>query len=219
MTRDLYDEGAWRKRGQSQVECAREDDRLPPMYAPATVRNRDFILDVLRDVLPTTGVILEIASGSGEHVVHFASNFPSLVFRLRLEQFTEVTVRVKCSSGHERRGRPVLGRFSNAGQRLLMASSARTWTPLRPWNATVGLTAGCGCDTEGRCLYLYGPYNERVRDGPEDPSIRPEPSRSRSELGSARFEAVAAMTQSVGFSVPTVTEMPANNLSVVFRRT
>ena len=44
-------------------------------------RNRDFILDVLRDVLPTTGVILEIASGSGEHVVHFARNFPSLVFQ------------------------------------------------------------------------------------------------------------------------------------------
>ena len=39
------------------------------------------ILDVLRDVLPTTGVILEIASGSGEHVVHFARNLPSLVFQ------------------------------------------------------------------------------------------------------------------------------------------
>ena len=49
-------------------------------YAPATVRNRDFILNVLRDVLPVTGAILEIASGSGEHVVHFARNFPSLVF-------------------------------------------------------------------------------------------------------------------------------------------
>jgi tRNA G46 methylase TrmB len=49
-------------------------------YAPATVRNRDFILDVLRDVLPMTGVILEIASGSGEHIVHFARNLPSLVF-------------------------------------------------------------------------------------------------------------------------------------------
>ena len=49
-------------------------------YAPATLRNRDFILDVLRDVLPTTGVILEIASGSGEHVVHFARNFPSSRF-------------------------------------------------------------------------------------------------------------------------------------------
>ena len=49
-------------------------------YAAATIRNRDFILDVLRNVLPMSGVILEIASGSGEHVVHFARNFPSLVF-------------------------------------------------------------------------------------------------------------------------------------------
>src|SRR5271155_1979970 len=50
-------------------------------YAAATVRNRDFILDILRDVLPMTGVILEIASGSGEHIVHFARNLPSLVFQ------------------------------------------------------------------------------------------------------------------------------------------
>ena len=54
------------------------DDR---QYAPATLRNRDFILDVLRDVLPKTGLILEIASGSGEHVVHFARDFPALVFQ------------------------------------------------------------------------------------------------------------------------------------------
>ena len=54
------------------------DDR---QHAPATLRNRDFILDVLHDVLPKTGVILEIASGSGEHVVHFARNLPSLVFQ------------------------------------------------------------------------------------------------------------------------------------------
>jgi tRNA G46 methylase TrmB len=54
------------------------DDR---QYAPATLRNRDFILDVLRDVLPMTGVILEIASGSGEHIVHFAKYFPALVFQ------------------------------------------------------------------------------------------------------------------------------------------
>ena len=54
------------------------DDR---QYAPAMLRNRDFILDVLRDVLPMTGVILEIAGGSGEHVVHFARNLPALVFQ------------------------------------------------------------------------------------------------------------------------------------------
>jgi hypothetical protein len=53
------------------------DDR---QYSPATLRNRDLILDVLRDVLPMTGAILEIASGSGKHIVHFVGNLPSLVF-------------------------------------------------------------------------------------------------------------------------------------------
>ena len=56
---------------------ALSDDR---QYAPATLRDRDFILDVRRDDLPMTGVILEIASGSGEHIVHFAKNFAALVF-------------------------------------------------------------------------------------------------------------------------------------------
>src|SRR6202042_2221754 len=58
-----------------------EEDGDHRQYAPATLRNRDFILDVLRDALPTRGVILEVASGSGEHVVHFAKSFPSLVFQ------------------------------------------------------------------------------------------------------------------------------------------
>ena len=56
-----------------------------PQYAPATLRNRDFILDVIRDVirdaLPTKGIIPGVASGSGEHVVHFARNLPSLAFQ------------------------------------------------------------------------------------------------------------------------------------------
>jgi hypothetical protein len=58
-------------------ECVRKtsDDR---QYPPATLRNRDFILDVLRDALPMTGVILEIASGSGEHIVHFQPSDPEL---------------------------------------------------------------------------------------------------------------------------------------------
>ena len=61
-------------------ECVRNmsDHR---QYAPATLRNRDFILDVLREVLPGKGEILEIASGSGEHVVHFAKNLVSLDFQ------------------------------------------------------------------------------------------------------------------------------------------
>ena len=54
------------------------DDRA---YAPATQRNRDVILEVLRRVLPDRGTVLEIASGSGEHIVHFAEHLPGLSFQ------------------------------------------------------------------------------------------------------------------------------------------
>ena len=47
-------------------------------HAPATLRNRDAIAEVLRDWLPPSGTVLEVASGSGEHVVHFAAAFPAL---------------------------------------------------------------------------------------------------------------------------------------------
>src|ERR1700722_19120708 len=85
-------------------------------YAPATVRNRDFILDVLHDVLPTTGTILEVASDSGEHVVHFARNLPSLVFQPsdpEPDALLSVVAWVKAKTlGHEV---AVIGRI---GQRL-----------------------------------------------------------------------------------------------------
>ena len=73
------DESARRKPGQAQIECARKmtDHR---QYAPATVRNRDFILDVLRDVLPMTGGILEIASGSGRARRSFCEKLPESRF-------------------------------------------------------------------------------------------------------------------------------------------
>ena len=49
-------------------------------HAPATMRNRDAIVDILRDILPGQGMILEIASGTGEHIVYFGLKFPDLTF-------------------------------------------------------------------------------------------------------------------------------------------
>ncbi len=51
------------------------------LQAPATARNRDPILEVLRGVLPESGLVLEVASGSGQHVVYFAQHFPHLTFQ------------------------------------------------------------------------------------------------------------------------------------------
>lgn len=53
----------------------------PRLRAPSALRNRDAILAVLTDILPSSGLVLEIASGSGEHAVHFAKALPGLSFQ------------------------------------------------------------------------------------------------------------------------------------------
>ena len=61
------------------AEWKQADD--PRLFAPATQRNRDAILAVLRETMPAAGLALEVASGSGEHVVHFAGALPGLTFQ------------------------------------------------------------------------------------------------------------------------------------------
>src|SRR6478735_1910493 len=136
-------------------------------YAPATVRNRDFILDVLRNVLPTTGVILEIASGSGEHIVHFARNFPALVFQPsdpEPDAVLSVAAWVKAAG------------VTNVRPPIALDASNRVWPiasadgiicinmiHISPWEATVGLAKGAAAILPpGSPLYLYGPY---LREG------------------------------------------------------
>ena len=161
-------------------------------YAPATVRNRDFILDVLRDVLPMTGVILEIASGSGEHVVHFARNLPSLVFQPsdpEPEALLSVAAWVKDAQVTNVRAPIVL----DASQSLWPIASADgiiciNMVHISPWDATCRIDQGRGRDPSSRvtALSLWPIQTQRVRNGPEQPSVRPEPSRSQPDLGSAR---------------------------------
>src|SRR5260370_26710674 len=115
-------------------------------YAPATVRNRDFILGVLRDVLPTTGVIREIASGSGEHVVHFARNLPSLVFQpsdREPDALQGVAAWVKTTRATTVRAPGVL----DASQSPWPIASADgiiciNMVHISPWNATLALIRG-----------------------------------------------------------------------------
>jgi Protein of unknown function (DUF938) len=193
-------------------------------YAPAAVRNRDFILDVLRDLLPMTGVILEIASGSGEHVVHFARNFPSLVFQPsdpEPKALLSVAEWVKAVQVTNVRAPIVL----DASQSPWPIASADgiiciNMVHISPWDATVGLIAGAAATLPpGSPLYLYGPYKrEGFATVPSNETFDRNLRDRNRAWGLRDLEAVAAIAQSAGFSVPTVTETPANNLSVVFRR-
>ena len=193
-------------------------------YAPATVRNSDFIVDVLRDVLPTTGLILEIASGSGEHVVHFARNFPGLIFQPsdpEPEALLSVAAWVKNAEVTNVRAPIVL----DASQSPWPIASADAiicinMVHISPWDATVGLITGAAATLlPASPLYLYGPYKRKgFATAPSNEAFDRNLRDRNPTWGLRDLEAVAGVAQSVGFSAPTVTEMPANNLSVVFRR-
>jgi Protein of unknown function (DUF938) len=193
-------------------------------YAPATVRNRDFILDVLREVLPTTGVILEIASGSGEHVVHFARNLPSLVFQPsdpEPDALLSVAAWMKAAEVTNVRAPIVL----DASQPRWPIASADgiiciNMVHMSPWDATIGLITGAAATLPpGSPLYLYGPYKRKGFATAPSNEAFDRNLRDRNPIWGLRdLEAIAAIAQSAGFSIPDITEMPANNLSIVFRR-
>jgi hypothetical protein len=193
-------------------------------YAPATLRNRDFILDVIRDVLPTKGVILEVASGSGEHVVHFARNLSSLVFQPSdsdPDALLSVAAWVKAAGVTNVRA-PIALDASNPVWPIASADGiiCINMIHISPWEATLGLIKGAAAILPPASpIYLYGPY---IREGfatAESNQAFDRSLRGRNPSWGLRdLEAVAAVAQSAGFSEPVITEMPANNLSVVFRR-
>jgi hypothetical protein len=193
-------------------------------YAPATVRNRDFILDVLRDVLPTTGVILEIASGSGEHVVHFARNLPSLVFQPsdpEPDALLSVAAWMKAAEVANVRA-PIVLDASRSPWPIASADGiiCINMVHISPWDASVGLIRGAAAILPpGSPLYLYGPYKRKGFATAPSNEAFDRNLRDRNPIWGLRdLEAIAAIAQSAGFSIPDITEMPANNLSIVFRR-
>src|SRR5271156_6414258 len=197
------------------------DDR---QYAPATLRNRDFILAVLRGVLPTTGVILEIASGSGEHIVHFARNFPALIFQPsdpEPDALLSVAAWVKETRVTNVRAPIVL----DASQSFWPIASADgiiciNMVHISPWEATLGLIKGAAAILPPASpLYLYGPYiREGFATAPSNQAFDRSLRDRNQRWGVRELETVAAVAQSVGFSVAIIAEMPANNRSVVLRR-
>ncbi len=144
------------------------DDR---QYAPATLRNRDFIVGVLRDVLPTKGVILEIASGSGEHIVHFARHFPALVFQPSDPEpnaLLSVAAWVRATGVTIVRA-PIARDASHSIWPIASVDGiiCINMVHISPWEATLGLLKGAAAILPpGSPFYLYGPYK---REGSQRP--------------------------------------------------
>lgn len=200
------------------------------MREPAAERNRKVILEVLKEVLPPSGTVLEVSSGTGQHAAFFA---PELAPRRWQPSEFE---------------RALIGSIEAWGERvpeanlfppITLDASAPVWpveeTPpdppisaivninmihIAPWEAALGLLAGAGrILPPGGILYLYGPYR---RGGVHTVSSNEDFDRSLQardpQWGVRDLDEVEAAAKGEGLVLDRVIEMPVNNLSVVFRK-
>ncbi len=191
-------------------------------HAPATARNRDPLLAVLRGVLPERGLLLEVASGTGEHAAHLAPHFPALVF-----QPTDPDAESRASIDAWAWGipniRPALELDAASGTWPVAAADALlciNMIHIAPWAATEGLLRGAArLLAPGAPLILYGPFRRGGRHSAASNEAFDASLRARDPAWGVRdLEQVAALAAAQGFGPAEVTEMPANNLTAVFRR-
>lgn len=192
--------------------------------APAVLRNREPIAALLPRLLPQTGLVLEVASGTGEHAAFFASLFPNLEW-----QPTDPDLGALASI----RAWRAEADLPNLLEPLILDASSPDWPidranailcfnmiHISPWEATLGLLAGAGRLLQrGSPLILYGPYfRAGVATAPSnaefDRSLRARDPR----WGLRHLESVTAEAEARGLRFERLFEMPANNLTVVYRR-
>ncbi len=194
-------------------------------HAPATVRNREAIAAVLAEWLPATGTVLEVASGSGEHVVHFAATFPALNWQPSdPDPAGLVSIAAWCADAG----------LANITQPLALDASADDWpighadailcinmVHISPWAATLGLLAGATRLLPSAApLILYGPYVEPDVPTADSNLAFDSSLRARDPAwGLRRTDDVKAVAAAAGLTFAERRAMPANNLMLLFRRT
>jgi SAM-dependent methyltransferase len=196
-----------------------EDDRR---YAPAAARNREAIAAALAGLLPASGLVLEIASGSGEHALHLARTFPALDWQ---PSDPDAGARASIAAWRDAEGTPnlrppldldAMGRapFPRADAVLCI-----NMIHIAPWAATLGLLdKAAAALAPGAALLLYGPFlRAGVATAPSNLDFDAALRAENPAWGIRALEQVAAAA-APRFTLDRVVEMPANNLTVAFRR-
>ena len=196
---------------------------MTALSSPAAERNKGPILEVLRRVLPQTGTVLEIASGTGQHVIHFAQALPALTWQpsdADPEARSSVTTYL---AAHV---------LPNVLGPLDLDVHARPWPipacdaivcinmiHISPWTATEALFAGANEVLRDGVVYLYGPYRlHGAHTAPSNAAFDRSLRAQNPQWGVRDLEEVTAVAGAAGFGLAETVQMPANNLSVVFRR-
>ena len=188
-------------------------------------RNRDPILAVLERVLPATGLVLEIASGTGEHGVHFATGLPDLTWQP--------------SDPDPAMGESIADWVAEAGLAnlrppLVIDAGAADWPVtaadavvcinmihISPWTTAEGLMAGAArVLSAGGVLFLYGPYQVGgAHTAPSNAAFDADLRRRNPAWGIRDLNDITALAARNGLVLVEVIDMPANNKSVLYRKT
>ncbi len=199
---------------------------MSKQFAPATQRNREAIADVLADVLPVNGLALEIASGTGEHVIHFAACFPDLIWQPSDDDAGGLASITAWRADVD---------LPNILPPIRLDASAPDWPVaeaeadailcinmihISPWAATIGLMAEAGRLLQnGGVLFLYGPYREKDVPTSSSNEAFDASLKSRDPAWGLRFrEDVTALAERYGLGFDRRVAMPANNLALVFHK-
>ena len=194
------------------------------LVSPAADRNKDPILDVLKRVLPKSGLVLEIAAGSGQHAVHFSAALPMLTWQPTDPNADALGSIAAWAAGEA---------LPNLMPPLHLDVHLQPWPVARadaivcinmihisPWSATTALMRGAAATLEENgVLYLYGPY--RIGGAHSAPSNEAFDRSLRSQdpaWGVRDLSEVVGVATGEGFELVETIEMPANNHSVIFRR-
>lgn len=195
-------------------------------YAPAAERNAGPILDVLARCLPPSGTILEIGSGTGQHVVAFAAAHPELSWQ---QSDPDPAARASIAAWTAAAG------LANVLPPLDLDVTAERWTRgldppqgilcinllhIAPWAACAGLMGGAGALLEPAAfLYLYGPFRRGGRHtAPSNAAFDRYLRACDPNWGVRDVEAVIDAAANHGLHLMEIVPMPANNLSVILRR-
>ena len=193
-------------------------------YSAAAERNRDPILHVLQRVLPQAGFVLEVASGTGQHVIHFAGALSRLTWQ---PSDPDPNMRRSIFAWLQEAELPnvleplELDVFSSEWPNLAAdAVLCINMVHIAPWSATEHLMAKAfRVLLPGGILFLYGPYRRCGRDtAPSNQEFDLTLRHTNPEWGVRNLEEVVAVAERHCFVLAEIVSMPANNLSVIMRR-
>ncbi|MEP6983546.1 MAG: DUF938 domain-containing protein [Sphingomicrobium sp.] len=196
----------------------------PRRSAPAALRNREPIAEVLAEWLPEHGLVLEIASGTGEHAVFFAERFPALEWQpsdIHPDALTSIAAWRDASALPNLRPAVTIDAASpgwpidRAGALLSI-----NMVHISPWTSALGLLDGAARLLEpGAPLILYGPWlKDDIPAAPSNLAFDADLKRRDPAWGLRRVEDFAAAAEPRGFTLESVRPMPANNLMLLLRK-